>query len=218
MDELACKKQKIAFANKITTDGYAINFLFARKKATDKEVQSIQLELQDFTASEIHEHFQPVAVDPGRNQIFTACYGSGQTEHQIRRMSTTEYYSMTGSNQRNKALQKEKKDSGLATIEESRPSPKTASLVQYGKYVQHILEQMETVFSFYSYHRGEARFKNYQGKQRAREELVCAFLDGGKKYNAKKRKLTGQNRRRRKKRRDKRQAAIPPPTLATGPR
>jgi hypothetical protein len=103
------KSRKSAFANKITTDGYAINFRFARKKATDKEVQSIQLELQDFTESEIHEHFQPVAVDPGRNQIFTACYGTGQTKHHIRRMSTTEYYSMTGFNQRNKALQKEKK-------------------------------------------------------------------------------------------------------------
>jgi hypothetical protein len=155
VDELACKKQKIAFANKITTDGYAIDFHFARNKATDKEVQSIQLEIQDLTASEIHEHFQPVAVDPDRNQISTACYGSGQIEHQIRRTSTTGYYSMTGSNQRSKTLRKEKKDSGLATIEESRPSPKTASLVQYGKYVQHILEQMETIFSFYSYHRGK---------------------------------------------------------------
>jgi hypothetical protein len=65
---------------------------------------------------------------------------------------------MTGSNQRNNALQKEKKDSGLATIEKSRPSPKIASLVQYGKYVQHILEQMETIFSFYSYHHGEVIF------------------------------------------------------------
>jgi hypothetical protein len=63
---------------------------------------------------------------------------------------------------------------------------------------------METVFSFYSYHRGEVRFKNYQGKQRMREELACAFLDGGKKYNAKKRKLTRKHRRRRKKRRGKR--------------
>jgi hypothetical protein len=77
---------------------------------------------------------------------------------------------------------------------------------------------METVFSFYSYHRGEVRFKNYQGKQRMREELACAFLDGGKKFNAKKRKLTCKNRQRRKKRKDKRQAAIPAPTLTTGPR
>jgi hypothetical protein len=35
----------------------SICFLLA-KKQTDKEVQSIKLELQDFTASEIHEHFQ----------------------------------------------------------------------------------------------------------------------------------------------------------------
>jgi hypothetical protein len=43
----------------------------------NKEIQSIQLEIQDFTASEIHEHFHSVAVDPGPNQIFTACYCSG---------------------------------------------------------------------------------------------------------------------------------------------
>ena len=99
------------------TDGYAINFLFARKKASDEKVQNIQLDLEDFTASEIHEHFQPVAVDPGRNQIFTACYGSGQTEHQVRRMLTTEYYTMTGSSQRNKTLQKEKRETGFAEID-----------------------------------------------------------------------------------------------------
>jgi hypothetical protein len=46
------------------------------------------------------------------------------------------------------------------------------------------LEQMETIFCFYSYHRGEVRFKNYQGKQRALEELACRFLDGGKRRKA----------------------------------
>jgi hypothetical protein len=158
VDESACKKQKIAFSNKIATDGYAISFLLLAKKQLIKKFRA--------------------------------------------------------SNWNYKTSQTQKKVSGLSTIEESRPSPKTASLVQYGKYVQHILEQMETIFSFYSYHRGEVSFKNYQSKQRAREELACGFLDGGKKYNAKQRKLTRKNRRRRKKRRDRRQAAIPASTLA----
>jgi hypothetical protein len=215
---LACKNQKIAFANKIVTDGYAINFLFARKKASDEKVQNTQLDLEDFTASEIHEHFQPVAVDPGRNQIFTACYGSGQTEHQVRRMSTTEYYTTTGSSQRNKTLQKEKRETGFAEIEANLPTAKTAGIRQYHKYIEYVLEHMETIFSFYSFNRGEMKFRNYQGRQRAQEEMACIFLDGGKKYNAKKRKHTRKNRRRRKKRRAERQAATPAPTLATGPR
>ncbi|KAH8552481.1 hypothetical protein BGW37DRAFT_556298 [Umbelopsis sp. PMI_123] len=66
LDELACKTQKIASANKITTDGYAINFLFARKKASDEQVHNVQLDLEDFTANEIDDYFQPVTVDPGR--------------------------------------------------------------------------------------------------------------------------------------------------------
>jgi hypothetical protein len=198
------------------TDGYAINFLFARRKASDNEVQKMQLELQDFTASEIHEYFQPVAVDPGRNQIFTACYGSGQNNHQVRRMSSLEYYSMIGSSQRNKILQREKTQSGFAKVETDRPTPKTASEERYSLYIRDILNNLQTILAFYDHRRGKERFKNYQGKQRAREELTCAFLDGGKKYNARKRKSTRKNRRRRRKKRA--QVDIPPPTLATGPR
>jgi hypothetical protein len=71
MDWLA-KNQKIAFAKKVVTDGFAINFHFARKRPSDEEVQSIQL----VTACKIHERFQPGA-DRSRvyrcNQSATTC-------------------------------------------------------------------------------------------------------------------------------------------------
>ncbi|KAJ2961556.1 hypothetical protein NQZ79_g3138 [Umbelopsis isabellina] len=148
VDELACKNHKIAFANKIVTDGYAINFLFSGRKASDKEAQNIQLELQDFTASEIIHTF---------NQSL-----STQVE------------------------------------------------IKYSLPVMVLAKQ--------TINRGEGRFYSYQGRQRAREELTYAYLDGGKKYNARKRKLTRKNRRRRRKKAVSEQVDIPPPTLATGPR
>jgi hypothetical protein len=67
-------------------------------------------------------------------------------------------------------------------------------------YIKYIVEHMDRLFSFYSFHRAKTNFRNYQGRQRAREEMLSIFLDGGKKYNAKKRKYTRKNRRRRKKR------------------
>ncbi|KAH8554368.1 hypothetical protein BGW37DRAFT_555242 [Umbelopsis sp. PMI_123] len=117
---------------------------------------------------------------------------------------------------------KEKTETGLAEIEENLPTAKTASIQQYYEYIGYALEYMEAIFSFYSFNRGEMKFRNHQGKQRAREEMACIFLDGGKKYNAKKRKRTRKNRRRRNRRRAEkqaeRQAAIPAPSLSTGPR
>ncbi|KAH8554744.1 hypothetical protein BGW37DRAFT_517266 [Umbelopsis sp. PMI_123] len=104
---------------------------------------------------------------------------------------------------------------GFAEIEENLPTAKTASIRQYHKYIENVLEHMETIFLFYSFNRGEMKIHNYQGKQKALEEIAYIFLDSGKKDNAKKRK---HNRRRHKMRRFERQAATPAPTLATDPR
>jgi hypothetical protein len=43
----------------------------------------------------------------------------------------------------------------------------------------YLLLHLETILSFNNYHRGKMRSQNYQGRQRAREEMVNIFVDGG---------------------------------------
>ncbi|KAH8548159.1 hypothetical protein BGW37DRAFT_507656 [Umbelopsis sp. PMI_123] len=126
------KNHKSAFANRILTDGYAVNFLFARKRD-----------------AEIATYFEVAAIDPGRTQVFTDAYGSGQERHQIRRCSTSEYYSMTGSKRRNQKLQQEKKEAVIARIEESWPTGKTCNIDQYQSYVAHLLNNFDELSKFY---------------------------------------------------------------------
>ncbi|KAL1931137.1 hypothetical protein VTP01DRAFT_10274 [Rhizomucor pusillus] len=68
------------FTNQISTDGYAVHFQLARaaKKA------SIDLKLKDVSMSEIEEYFSVCSIDPGRKHVFTASYGYGEDEHEIR--------------------------------------------------------------------------------------------------------------------------------------
>ncbi|KAH8552389.1 hypothetical protein BGW37DRAFT_466275 [Umbelopsis sp. PMI_123] len=124
LDELRLKNHKFAFARRILTDGHAVNFLFARKSGGKDSIDHVQLGFEDFTDAEIATHFEVAAIDPGRTQVFTAAYGSGQERHQIRRCSTSEYYSMTGSKRRNQKLQQENKEAGILRIEESWPQAK----------------------------------------------------------------------------------------------
>jgi hypothetical protein len=197
---MQCKNHRTAFANHMSTDGFAINFMFARKKSSPTQnLHDVQLEFEDFTEQEVQDYFQLVAVDPGRTQIFTASYGSGEEPHEVRRMSTKEYYTMTGSKKTNQALQKEKIASGINIIENNIPTPKTADINQYHCYMGYLLRHERTLTTFYNHRRAETRFRNYQGVQRAREEMVKVFLDGGKKYNKCKRKFTSKNRKKRKK-------------------
>ncbi|KAH8554456.1 hypothetical protein BGW37DRAFT_479779, partial [Umbelopsis sp. PMI_123] len=171
LDELRLKNHKSAFASRILTDGYAVNFLFARKRD-----------------AEIATYFEVAAIDPGRTQVFTAAYGSGQERHQIRRCSTSEYYSMTGSKRRNKKLQQQKKEAGIVRIEESWLTGKTCNIGQYQSYVAHLLNNFDELSKFYDISRGKMRFDNLQGVQRSREEMANMLVNGGKKYSKSRRK------------------------------
>ncbi|KAH8557080.1 hypothetical protein BGW37DRAFT_475461 [Umbelopsis sp. PMI_123] len=173
LDELRLKNHKFAFARRILTDGHAVNFLFARKRD-----------------AEIATYFEVAAIDPGRTQVFTAAYGSGQERHQIRRCSTSEYYSMTGSKRRNQKLQQEKKEAGILRIEESWPTGKTCNIRQYQSYVAHLLNNFNELSKFYDISRGKMRFDNFQGVQRSREEMANMLVNGGKKYSKSRRKNT----------------------------
>ena len=65
LEELKFKNNKNAFANRVLTDGVAVNFAFGRKAASEDSLSSVQLSLEDFTDREVNTYFQLVAVDPG---------------------------------------------------------------------------------------------------------------------------------------------------------
>lgn len=188
------------FTNQISTDGYAVHFQLARaaKKA------SIDLKLEDFSMSEIEEYFSVCSIDPGRKHVFTASYGYGEDEHEIRRVSRKEYSAFIGSKNRTRALQKMKKANGIEQIESRFPTCKTASVNIYNEYVAYTFQHMDILFAFYSSQHAKTRFQNLQGRQRAQEELANIIINGGKKYNAEKRKNRSKNRKKRKKYRQKR--------------
>jgi hypothetical protein len=199
LEELKFKNNKNAFANRVLTDGVAVNFAFGRKAASEDSLSSVQLSFEDFTDREVNTYFQLVAVDPGRTQVFTAAYGAGPAPHEIRRVSSKEYYSMTGSGRRNFLLQQQKHQMGIDQIECQIPTPKTSHIQQYHRYISYILRYYEELAGFYDMGTAERRFQNYQGVQRARDEMANVFVTGGKKYNPSRRKKLRKNRKRRKK-------------------
>jgi hypothetical protein len=172
--------------------------VFARQRGGTDSINHVQLGFEDFTDTEIETYFEVAAIDPGRTQAFTAAYGCGQESHQIRRCSTSEYYAMTGSQRRNQKLQSEKRATDIATIENQWPTGKTSNLDRFQLYISHLLENFESLARFYNSTRGKMAFENYQGVQRAREEMANVLINGGKKYNKTKRKKIRKNRKRRR--------------------
>ncbi|KAG0165228.1 hypothetical protein DFQ29_001721, partial [Apophysomyces sp. BC1021] len=166
------KNPNCKFACKILTDGFAINLLFVRK-AKDK-LSSTELDLDDSSFNEVQTHFEPWSLDPGLSQVFAGVNGSGQTPHQVRRISSKEYYAMTGSTRRAKKLQKEKDRSGITPVETDLETCKTASSQQRNQYVACFLRHFPKLSAFYGPRMGESRFQNYQGMQRTQEELTSA--------------------------------------------
>lgn len=172
------------FTNRFTTNGYQASFHFARASKN----ASVDLELDDFCA-----------IDPGRQHIFQAAYGTGSDQHELRRCSTKEYYQLTGSLQRKKKLQAAKKRNGIEYIESNFPTAKTSNIEQYKEYVQYFFWHLPRLLEFYNFDNdAERRFHDYQGRQRAREEMVNIIVNGGKKYNPAKRKKRSRNGRYRK--------------------
>jgi hypothetical protein len=76
-------------------------------------------------------------------------------------------------------------------------------------YVKYMLTHLDTLLEFYNYKSAKFRFHNYQGRQRANDELANMLIDGGKKYNKARRKKTKRNKiRNRRRGKTKRQVRI----------
>ncbi|KAG0161903.1 hypothetical protein DFQ30_004962 [Apophysomyces sp. BC1015] len=150
------------FTNQILTDGYGVVFQFARSAKS----KAVELELEDFTTEEINNYYRVCVIDPGVRHLYTASYGAGETEHEVRRCSSREYYCMTGSPQRGNLLLKRKKRLGIDVVENKFPTGKTCNINQYYERVDYFFMHKDQLFSFYVPEDGKRRFRDYQGKQR----------------------------------------------------
>lgn len=86
--------------------------------------------LGDTMNDESFEGVSLCGLDPGRNQVFTAAYGDGETSHQVRRSSTKEYYTYTGSIRIRIAKREMERRiaEGMETAMLNMPTAKTASI------------------------------------------------------------------------------------------
>ncbi|KAL0076474.1 hypothetical protein F4703DRAFT_1883669 [Phycomyces blakesleeanus] len=127
--------------------------------------------------------YRPSFLDPGRKTVFTAAVGLDPNEHQLRHCTTKEYYHLTGSTLYARKLQQEKDTAGITAIESATPSAKTGRNIQFLRYADYMLPNMDTLFTFCDYNTAKYRFNLYQGKQRAPDMMVNILLSGSARYN-----------------------------------
>lgn len=194
MINLPAQKGKM-FLNSIYTDGYTCRVSFCKRIHEASPMNQISLELDDFTHEEVDRYFRPCTVDPNRKDAYVSYHGNKD----IRRLSSAEYYDMSGNINRQKMEQERKKRSGVLQIETQIPSPKTASINCYMIHITYLLRHMNVLFNFYSFDTARINWCNYIGSQRAIENAVNILLNGSKKYNKGRRARTKRNRRERRK-------------------
>jgi hypothetical protein len=194
-------KKKVAFSNFLRTDGFAADVVLT-KRANKNDDEFIHYAEQDVgisllggvvTSLELSD-VSRWGIDPNRGQIFVASYGEGEDSHQIRRCSTREYCTYTGSKRYEKRERKRMSDENMEDILLNVPSAKTVSISRYLQYVTYILLHLRKILAIYHASTAEDRFHLYQGVQRAREEMVNILVNGGRKYNKSKRKNLKKNR------------------------
>ena len=182
------------FLNSIYTDGITCRVSFARNNPRREDRETVTLNVGDFSQREISQYFRPCTLDPGRRDAFVAYYGNNE----VRTLSTTEYYSGSGSPNRSRKEIALKAEQGIQALETNIPTPKTSNINQYIDHLLYIMLHLPRFFGFYNFRTAQINWNNYRGRQCALEEACNILLNGGK-YNRTRRKKTRSNRRRRKK-------------------
>jgi hypothetical protein len=204
----------MAFGNLIKTDGHTADVLVLKSTRVnasdyadccrqDVDISSLGDAMKDEDLSKV----SLCGLDPGRGQVFTASYGSGEESHEIRRCSTREYYAYTGSRRHERKERRRMQDSNMQDVFLNLPTTKTARLSTYLRYQAYVLLHLTRMLHFYDLSTAESRLHLYQGVQRARQEMANILINGGRKYNKAKRKNTRKNRKKRRKKRKARAAA-----------
>lgn len=156
------------------TDGYAVEFLFARKSKADG---LSDLGFEDFKLEELDTHFHLWTSDPGFRHIHVSVDGHTGDCHQVLSMSTAQYYVIAGYNKTMLKIHKRRKKDGIDAIQGILSSPKSASLTSFGDYLQSLLFHLPRLFRFYSHEHAAPRLLNYIGRQRANDSMASVFVN-----------------------------------------
>ncbi|KAI8092428.1 uncharacterized protein B0P05DRAFT_577272 [Gilbertella persicaria] len=124
-------------------------------------------------SEEVDRYFRPCTVDPNRSDVFVSYHG----KNDLRRLSTADYYNMNGTVNRQKLEQDRKKRSDIEQIETHFPSPKTAKLQYYTKYVMYVLQHFRALANFYGFNTAKIKWCNYKGSQQAIENAVNILIN-----------------------------------------
>ncbi|CEP19984.1 hypothetical protein [Parasitella parasitica] len=161
------------FTNCVRTDGYAVDFIFAKRTNVD-ELPDLQLE--DFALDELRDTFRLWGLDPGQKSVFTAVDGHTNDSCEIRCFLTAKSYTFSVYQRTSRRIhdlrispqhvQIKRAESNLVSSKTSRPNI-------FHNYLRVLLN-----FLF-----RESRFFNHIGKQKVEAELVKIFVNGGKKYS-----------------------------------
>jgi hypothetical protein len=114
------------FGNMVVTDEFSASFVCCQSKRPPPS-NNPRVPLEDFTLDEVKQDYKPFFVDPGRTHAFTAVSGFESSNVEVRRCSTTEYYTMMGSIAYLKKLNQKKSEEGITAIESRISTAKTAS-------------------------------------------------------------------------------------------
>ena len=133
----------------------AVDFVFGRPKHIMLEKIMIDIGL-DLTRDHVW------GVDPGLTDVFVATDGSGDDSHEIWKMSTKEFYHISGWIKATHQCQQLKKANlAIQAIEDRMPSSKTASTTIFNTYAIYVLEHYRELSIFYDNCWREMRFQQF---------------------------------------------------------
>ncbi|KAI8391029.1 uncharacterized protein BYT42DRAFT_179478 [Radiomyces spectabilis] len=130
-----------------------------------------------------------LGLDPGHTHVFTASYGQGEGRHQVRRCSTKEYYTLTGSVRHAKEERRRMDRAQMTDLFLNISTAKTVSPLVYHRYLTYILDSLPRILRFNGPIVPKA-VSICSKACRGREPRCNIITNGGIKYNKEKRKHT----------------------------
>ncbi|KAL4211882.1 hypothetical protein AB4K20DRAFT_1958851 [Rhizopus microsporus] len=167
------------FANVITTDVYAISFMF--KKTVSIQDKYKREPKTPKNSVDIVDDAEIWAVDPGISTIFTAV---DSTEHErVRTTSLEEYYHLCGYN----LATRRRKEHQECHLDEFKyigelPTLKTANLTSFLLAASTRLQNYQRIHNYYCQDKWsqKLKFKTYINKQKGTQEIVKRLFDNSK--------------------------------------
>ncbi|KAI8973184.1 hypothetical protein BDF20DRAFT_837151 [Mycotypha africana] len=120
-----------------------------------------RLKSADFTENEMDQFFRPVTVDAGRRDVYISYHG----DQRLRKLSTKEYYHISGFPGRSKLEDQRKQRDGVKELETNIPTTKTADIMAYRNHVGYMRQLIDQFYSFYDYRTAEINWKNFRSSQ-----------------------------------------------------